>query len=551
MIKRLSIMVLTSILLFSVKAQTEAAAQFPDVQSYTAEIGFLADKKIINGYGDGTFKPQEPVRRIQAVRMILRALGEQDIQQVKNPGFKDMQPGMDGYNEVARAVELGIISGKPDGTFQPFGTLTRAQMAKILVNAYSLEGGYNKEFTDVFAKDWHHSFIMTLAGNRVTTGYGDASFRPLNTISREHFAVFLSRVLNDSFKPMESYKQDRHFVYHFDINGKPSTEMYEGSYNGVDYWFYKQDDVADVHGFRESETGLGYLFADEEEVPLLAYPVEFGKSFESKTNDAVTKNVVTNVYKELKTEARTFYQVVEVTNSLGYRSYYAPGVGLVKMIHSNGTVQTELKDLSFREDYQSTLPASPSYLPSAGLIYFYKNANGDTLPFSPYKSEIAERAMVQYPIIGASLYNSSSWRGIIQVTVESEEFLQHYDEFDGLENLLAVPVKKGSTWSIPANYGSFSEPLIKNNQGTVVDDQASYKLGSLNVSDVVVVKKTPPPNFPLYLSEFDLDLLFAARINDQKVEALYSYYGKGLGLLKREAVVGGKRIPLFSLTALY
>lgn len=179
------------------------ASTFKDVYKYKEEIHFLTSKGIITGYKDGTFKPENPINRLQAVQMILREKGITNYT-APNPHFSDLQPGDYGYNEVAKAVSMGLISGKSDSAsgrkyFDPYGTLTRAQMAKILVLAYDLEGKHNRNFYDVPRDDWAYEFVSALAANKITTGYGDGSFRPSINLSRQHFAVFMARNLDDRF----------------------------------------------------------------------------------------------------------------------------------------------------------------------------------------------------------------------------------------------------------------------------------------------------------------------------------------------------------------
>ncbi|QDY46797.1 S-layer homology domain-containing protein [Planococcus glaciei] len=106
--------VLVSLALFLVvfsSIQQVSAAGFKDVSNFKEEIKYLTGLKIINGYPDGTYRPEAPILRVQAVMMIMRDLG-MDKENIKNPGFTDIKPGDMGYAEVAFATELGIISGK-------------------------------------------------------------------------------------------------------------------------------------------------------------------------------------------------------------------------------------------------------------------------------------------------------------------------------------------------------------------------------------------------------------------------------------------------------
>ncbi|RYI28838.1 trypsin-like serine protease [Bacillus infantis] len=185
--------------------KAEGSALFPDVSAYRNEILFLSGRGIISGYPDGNFGPQDPIKRIQAVQMIIKELGIK-TGDAPNPNFKDVTPGSYGYDVIAKAKQLGIISGKGAGMFDPNGTLTRSQMAIILVNAYKLKGISYSSFKDVPATASTYPFVQALAAHNITTGYPDGTFRPNATMIRAHFAAFMARFLNEDFKPFDMAK---------------------------------------------------------------------------------------------------------------------------------------------------------------------------------------------------------------------------------------------------------------------------------------------------------------------------------------------------------
>ncbi|RSK28995.1 S-layer homology domain-containing protein [Bacillus sp. HMF5848] len=179
-------------------AALQTKKQFYDVYMYEDEIMYLYRRGIINGYNSHTFGPEDSITRLQAVQMILRELGQPNTA-APNPNFTDVTETDYGYSDIAKAVELGIVDGKPDGSFDRFGLLTRGQMAKILANAYELKGDGTVPFIDV-SKDVDDAFtyIDALETNQITTGFDDNSYRPYDYISRQHFAVFLYRYLIDN-----------------------------------------------------------------------------------------------------------------------------------------------------------------------------------------------------------------------------------------------------------------------------------------------------------------------------------------------------------------
>lgn len=219
----LSFLALILILTIITGQEIDASNQFPDVNNYQDEIEYLTSKEIISGYPDGTFKPTRNLTRLQAVTMILREKGIKDYT-APNPNFTDLQPGDHGYAIVAKAVELGFIGGKTarDGSkyFDPAAPLTRGQMSKILAEGYDLPKIKDVTFKDVSVGNGYRDYVSALASNNITTGYLDDTFRPNVTISRQHFAAFMARMLDDKFKPQA--KQDLK-VHYIDVGQGDST----------------------------------------------------------------------------------------------------------------------------------------------------------------------------------------------------------------------------------------------------------------------------------------------------------------------------------------
>jgi hypothetical protein len=94
-------------------------------------------------------------------------------------------------------IKLQLIKGYEDGTFKPNSPITRAEFAAILSRAFNIQGGSN---TSVVLKDignsWAKEAIENLVAAGVIQGYGDGTFKPNNTITREEMVVMLSRIVN-------------------------------------------------------------------------------------------------------------------------------------------------------------------------------------------------------------------------------------------------------------------------------------------------------------------------------------------------------------------
>lgn len=183
-------------------AGSASATGFSDVSSFKKEIDYLTQLEVINGYNDGTFRPSVKLTRVQAVVMIMRAIGMPESNSfIKDPGFEDVRPSKFGYREIAVATSAGIISGKSSTQFNPNGNITRAEMAKVISKAFKLKGVYVAGFKDVSPGYWASSFISSLAANNITVGYSDGTFQPNQPIDRAQFSAFLARIMKPIFRP--------------------------------------------------------------------------------------------------------------------------------------------------------------------------------------------------------------------------------------------------------------------------------------------------------------------------------------------------------------
>lgn len=175
--------------------QADAAKSFSDLTPANVHydnVMNLVERGVITGYPDGTFKPNQSISRAHAAKIIAKALGL-DTKNVKNPNFKDIPTNYAYYGEIAALANAGIINGYPDGTFKPNATLTRGQMAKIIARAFELTGNANNlPFKDI-ANSEYKEYIAALYANKVTTGTTPTTYSPVNPVTRGQLASFVVR----------------------------------------------------------------------------------------------------------------------------------------------------------------------------------------------------------------------------------------------------------------------------------------------------------------------------------------------------------------------
>ena len=118
----------------------EGKQRFSDVPAtkhFAEAVYELAERNIIGGYPDGTFKPGNPITRGQAAAIIAK-LTKMDLTNVKNPNFKDVSESNGYYKAIAALAEANIIGGYEDGRYGPNDPIKRGQLASILVKAFDL-----------------------------------------------------------------------------------------------------------------------------------------------------------------------------------------------------------------------------------------------------------------------------------------------------------------------------------------------------------------------------------------------------------------------------
>ena len=175
-----------------------AATTFPDVkkgQMHSEAIYELAERKVIQGYPDGLFKPNRDVTRGQAAKMLALAL-ELDTKNVTNPNFKDIPTSNQYYGPIAALAQEGIITGDPTtNTYNPNAKLTRGQMSKIIALAYNLPVAKwtGTPFKDVNTKQWYHQYVQALYDFKITTGTTPTTYSPKSNVRRGQMSSFIIR----------------------------------------------------------------------------------------------------------------------------------------------------------------------------------------------------------------------------------------------------------------------------------------------------------------------------------------------------------------------
>ena len=195
-IKSLATTVVLASALF-ISTDVDAAKNFTDLDSDPSHAQAV---KVMNSfdlfdYKTGTtLNGSAPVSRAE-VSKILHNLFDGYIDPVRtyNGNFKDVNSKTSFQDSIIWAYESGIFDGDNNGNFNPSQTLTRAQMAKVLVNAFLLETDGTATFKDVPANHWAHEYINILGAEGYSVG-SNGNFMPNNKVTLNQLSTFIWRI---------------------------------------------------------------------------------------------------------------------------------------------------------------------------------------------------------------------------------------------------------------------------------------------------------------------------------------------------------------------
>lgn len=160
------------------------------------EVQSLINKGVITVAENGNYYPNNEINRAEAAVLLQRALNLEVPTELNS--FTDVTSTHPQAKEIAAVKAAGIFKGRADGSFGPNLTLSRQQMATILVNAFKLQADNDVKVTlkDIQkAGTSHQSNIRILYQNGVTAGKEDGTYGPNLVTKRVELAVFLNRLL--------------------------------------------------------------------------------------------------------------------------------------------------------------------------------------------------------------------------------------------------------------------------------------------------------------------------------------------------------------------
>lgn len=186
----------------STQGSSDASAYFNDVanMSWAVEpIDSLYRQGALNGFSDGSFKPNNNVTRAEFVKMLICSFGlESDSAEC---ALRDVGEGDWYYKYAAIANVLGIVNGDENSNFNPGRNITREDAAVMLyrtaVKAGYILDGDGQSFTDgEYIAAYAREAVSRMSANGIINGMGNGAFSPKASCTRAQAAKMIYAVLN-------------------------------------------------------------------------------------------------------------------------------------------------------------------------------------------------------------------------------------------------------------------------------------------------------------------------------------------------------------------
>ena len=169
----------------------------PPVDPDKPELNTEDHYAYIVGYPDGNVKPEGNITRAEVATIFFRLLTDESRNEFwsQTNNYSDVSEDAWYNNAVSTLSNAGIIDGYEDGTFKPDGNITRAEFATIAVRFFEATYDGGDLFSDI-AGHWAQDYINEAANAGIVDGYPDGTFQPQQLITRAEAMTMVNRTID-------------------------------------------------------------------------------------------------------------------------------------------------------------------------------------------------------------------------------------------------------------------------------------------------------------------------------------------------------------------
>ncbi len=187
--------------------------EFTDISNHWSKdiVVSMAEKGIIKGYDDKTFRPDNKITRAEAAAILYRVLGLDEPSLPAETGFKDVKKDFWYAGYVLELKTRQITKGYGDNSFKPDAEINRGEFLQLAINTLLnnsseekqaelksiLEGTITSKFFDLKSTDWYAK-VVTLASEKAyiegQSCGANKCFYGKNSITRAEAAAIMFKI---------------------------------------------------------------------------------------------------------------------------------------------------------------------------------------------------------------------------------------------------------------------------------------------------------------------------------------------------------------------
>lgn len=190
----------------STTPSTTSTSNFTDVSSDYWALPFiqaLAQRGVITGFPDGTFKPDQSVTRAEFAALIQKAFNQNPVRQLSSSGFRDVPANYWAASAIKQAYETGFLTGYPGDLFQPNQQIPKVQALVALTSGLGLSSNDNAStinstyYTDASAiPNYAVNNVAAATQARIVVNYPNVNqLNPQVSLTRAEAAAILYQAL--------------------------------------------------------------------------------------------------------------------------------------------------------------------------------------------------------------------------------------------------------------------------------------------------------------------------------------------------------------------
>ena len=210
--------------------QSSALSHFPDVtpdMEYYNHVNYIAERGIIQGHLDGTFKPDNNITRFQAAKMLVIATDNEN-HNANNVQFTDLKSNdknKEYYDYLSKAVDLGYFKKQSNGSINAFEQIKRDEMGYALAVAFNLSEKVTADRPLKMNDIQNHPDLEKLNGlyyAGVAQG-SNGNFLPNELLKRRQFSQFVARALASKYALPVKYPEHTSATFFAKVNTGKDT----------------------------------------------------------------------------------------------------------------------------------------------------------------------------------------------------------------------------------------------------------------------------------------------------------------------------------------